>query len=434
MTKLEISILIPAVKPLEDCPLIMAFLNSGLSESIYPQFVYLYNPKQATNAPSEIQTDELFEVIHVTTDRYFSSCEENIYRVQDFADLLKSDVFIIGEHDQVDWEALGEALVMKHTQGLEIVAWNVLYNQLKSDGSYSSLLGVDAVPEGGAAQVYLQHLQAGLPLESDIGLATLISLFGPLDWGGFIGNHLWSKDAFIRSMRYKFAEHIYSYAFKQLLFCSRHRVRYGFLNRPVILKMNDEHLRKRQGNPIKHWWFEEHRTIHGNSKAFWMAAVMHLLQIEDDSLFHLIVNSLVLAQMAGIDEEQIQQRYALLSLIFSWSTEAMAYKLTGKSFYFPEVTNGSLQDSFYVHRFFTRLQGAFETHPEIYDALSGEFKALLQQAQALLGDYLRDTHATDAQLAAALSAYSAAQAALTVPAIVHMNDAAFTQYVRQRRG
>ena len=78
-----------------------------------------------------------FEDLELGKERYFGSCEENIFRVQDFISLLMPFCVIVGQDDIVDWELLVKALEFRAHHRLEVMSWNLIAKQKKEDGSYS---------------------------------------------------------------------------------------------------------------------------------------------------------------------------------------------------------------------------------------------------------------------------------------------------------
>lgn len=432
MQKHGISIIIPAVKPLADCPIIPAFLESGIADSLDVQFVYMYNPKQVVRAPSERQQNETHEVLHVTTDLYFSSCEDNFYRVQDFSGLLKEHVFVIGEHDRIVWPQLVKALQRCNEQKLDVLGWNIHSKQKREDGSYSTAAGVfNPVLAGPAAEI-VQALRDGEVTEGAIGFMSLLALFGPIDWASYIGSQLYSRGAFQRILMHKLQEQIYSFTFKQMLFCNQSGVRYGFMEEAVVWRVSDELLRMREG--VHSWgWFEEHRRVHGHSNQFWIACMAYLLQFEDDALFHLIANCLCTSEVAGADDSSKSINcYTMVSHLFSWAIESLRFKFNSDSFYLPGQPSGSLQDAEYVRLFYRRMLKGYAALPDVYAPFSKEYRGLLEQALWSLDGYLEAPKANEPLLMLAVQQLTLARGMLTGEMMIAVHQNATVHYLTQK--
>ncbi len=433
--KTEISVIIPAVSPLDTCTVIQSFLESSVHDQLFVQFVYLHNPQKVVHGDRSTQTQfETHEILYVASDRYFGSCEENIFRVQDFIELLKPFNVVVGEHDIVDWELLVKALEHRATHDLDAMSWNILSKQLKADGSYSTLPHFGAVDDTGAANKLVRMLLGGQTLDSSIAYPALLSLYGTMYWTAYVGNHLFSRDCLARLLQYPFTEHLCVQVYKQAQFFSEHNVRYGYFDSPVIQRVGDEFIKQQQ--PDHSWgWIENHRTVFGNSPSFQIAHVMHLYQIEGDALFNVIATCLGLSVVPAADGEQSHGRFAMLLEMLSWSADVVRHKLSSRSHYFPELAGkGTLQDLRYVKLLFTRLLTHMARYPEIYQPLEKDFKPPMVEAMNYLTNYLHSLNAGEELLVMTFERLAAARSSLNSELLVAVNQAAFNDYLsRQTR-
>jgi hypothetical protein len=190
----RLSIIVPTVGRHADCPLPASYLASGIAARLDVQFVFMLNAK--VPAPhSEVTRIDNVETILVGNDRYFGACEENIYRVQDVARLLRDYVLIIGEHDAIDWESLCAALDMASLNKLEMLGINVLGRQQKADLSYSELPGITALSHDCSAALLARHLLMGGIVDGALGLAAIFATYGQVDWAAFVGSHLYTRQS-----------------------------------------------------------------------------------------------------------------------------------------------------------------------------------------------------------------------------------------------
>ena len=433
MTKPEITIVIPSIGPLEEVAVYQSFLKSNIKDRLFVQFVYLSNGKKPSDIEkSEIRPFKTHEVLYVAHDRYFATCEENIFRIQDFMGLLKPLIFIIGEDDILDWTAFENALAFYHKNDLEVMAWNITSSQKRKDGTYSTLPIIIPIEDDGAANTYVKLLLMGEALDASIAHAALISVYGMHYWTAYIGNHLYSKAALTNWLQYKYTEFLCSQVYKQAQFFSSHPVRYGFFNQPVIQRLGTEFLKTREGT-LSWGWIEDHRTVHGNSPVFGIVHVAYMCNIADEALFNVMMTTLGVSYLEAENEEQRYGRYAMLTDAALWSMEVMRQKLFSKSHYFPEATgSGSLQDVRYCYLIFDRLLKAMDKYPAIYQAMTPELRQHLVTCVLNLKQYLHSLTPSHNLLRLAHDSLSHFQVALNGTVLAAINHAAFDHYLKEK--
>jgi len=158
MSKFSVSIVIPSMGSIESSPILLSYLESK-SQNLYIQFIFLLNKKfYADDKKNNIQKFNQYEIVTVVNDRYFGSCEENLYRVGDFSDLLYEHVFCVGEHDFIDWALLNSALERFSEQKLGVLAWNIKCRQMTSRGDYAELSAIFPLDFQSTANEYCHML------------------------------------------------------------------------------------------------------------------------------------------------------------------------------------------------------------------------------------------------------------------------------------
>lgn len=349
-----ISIIVPTVGKYTDCALPAQYLAAGVAHRVRAHFVFLLNSKVPDNR-SGITTIDGVDVLVVGSDRYFGSCEENIYRVQDVARHLQARVVCIGEHDFIDWEALCDALDFAQSNSLEILGVNILGRQLKDDGSYSELLGIPALESEAPANTLAQYLVGGGVIDGAIGYSAMLSTYGPIDWAAFIGAHIYSRNAFVRVLQYRFVEHVYSFSHMHLRYIQESKLRYGFFARAPFHRISHEFKDTRDGT-FTFGWLAEHRRVHGNSSCFWAAILSHVNAIRDDKLFFLVANAQNIGHVQAADGDIAYSPNYLIRTLFVWSHSAIAALLDGESHYLKTGASAqSLVEVNYVREFMRRL-------------------------------------------------------------------------------
>ncbi len=352
MNKFSISIVIPSIGTIDTSPILKSFLNTK-EKNFNVQFVFLLNGKITSgDSKNLIKKFDGYEIITAVNDRYFGSCEENLYRAADFSDLFHEYVFCVGEHDHINWTHLHVALERFNSQNLGVMGWNIKGKQKNSNGDFSELPAITALNFQSAANEYCQILLNKGVLNSSIAFPSLISVYGPIDWAAYLGNHLFRKDVFQKVLQYKFSEHVYSFVYKQMKLFTSNEIRYGFYEDFVIWRISDD-FQKNKGNRHSWGWLEEHRTVHGLSKCFWVANLQHLIEIKNTAIFNLVTNSLCLSQAPDKNWEAIKYSHGFaFAHIISWGKQVIDYKLNGKSHYFDEYApSGSVSDLYTVSEY-----------------------------------------------------------------------------------
>jgi hypothetical protein len=427
----SLSLVIPTVAPYTSCKIPQQFLQSGLTDRFDLQLVFMQNAKAPRPQSETLQIDGV-DAIVVGNDRYFGSCEENIFRVRDLGRVLRDMVLVVGEHDRIDWAALCGALDFAAAQRLEIVGLNVLGCQLRGDGTEAQLPAVPALEGEATANLLVRQLLAGAVLDGSLALPALMSTYGPIDWSAFIGNHLYSRAALMRILQYRQVEHVYSFPYMQLQYLADSRLRYGFYNGTPIHRISAEHDKARQGK-FSWGWLVEHRRVQGASDCFWVANLSHLHDLDDDALFLLLVNGRNIAQVAGADENTVFHQNFMLQGCLMWCHAVLAALVTGNSHYLGrDHASASLMDARYLLNFLTRLVRTLE-QPRMQAAHAGvaALCAALRPVPLLLRSYLVEPHASEQTCVLAASKVAHAMPLLAPEMMLALNHASFDAYADQ---
>jgi hypothetical protein len=399
MRKFSVTIVIPSVGDIGSCRILNYFQEINL-QNLYVQFVFLMNKKTVSSElKSDIQKFDNYEIITVANDRYFGSCEENLYRAADFSDLFCDHIFCVGEHDFIDWGRLFLALERFNEQNLDVMGWNIKSQQKKSTGDYAEQPAIALLSFQSLANEYCQILLNNGVLGSGIAYPALISVYGPIDWAAYLGNHLFRKNVFKKLFKYKFSEYVYSLVYKQLQLFTSNQLSYGFYQDCVIWRISDDFLKVKE-NRHSLGWLEDHRTVHGLSKCFWIANLQHLIEIKDVTNYNLITNSLCLSLVADGNSETIKYSHEFaFAKILAWSIQVIDYKLNAKSFYLGDrIISGSMGDIFTVSEYMKILLAEVQTN-ELYRSHGIEFLSRLKSVVLSLNEYLSVSGASDSLLA-----------------------------------
>ena len=430
MQKSEITIVLPSLSPLEEITTYRTFLESSIRQHLYVQFVYLRNGFH--NTSTEAATIEQFdthEILYVPHDRLFHTAEENLYRVQDFIDLLKPRLFFIGNDDELDWDLFKTALDIYDEKQLDVLGLQIIFTQHNEDGSRSTLPLMAPIDNQGKALDAVKKLLGGEVLDSATGYGAIQSVCGPIWWPTYIGSHIYSRAAFSRIIQYRFCEPICSHLFMQIQFFSRQKLRYGFFNYAIIHRLGSEFMNKRK-NTSPEGGVKNHRTVFGHSKVQNVVYISGISELEDDAVFNMIVNSLGTNIRPIEDKSMVYGCTSMLIETLSWSRDVILEKLNGKSHYFPAVAkSGSLQDLRYVYRYFERLYRCIEQYPSVYASIQPETRKGLMKVLALLNHYLEDVTGNDVSLALAHNYLHTIQMNLPIEQLSEMNRASFDAYI-----
>jgi hypothetical protein len=428
MLKHSISIVIPCVGGVDSSPILKSF-HAIQSCGFYVQFVFLLNRKNTSSEnKSNIQKFDGYEIITVINDRYFGSCEENLYRAADFSDLFCEFIFCVGEHDFIDWSHLNLALEKFNEQNLGVMGWNIKSQQKKSNDDYAELAAVAPLSFQSSANEYCHILLNRGVLSSVIAYPALISTYGPLDWAAYLGNHLFRKNVFQKLFQYKFSEHVYSLVYKQFQLFSSNDIRYGFYGDFVIWRISDDFLKAKEGHHS--WgWLEDHRTVQGLSKTFWIANLQYLVEIKDKSIYNLVTNSLCFSQVPDANSETIQYSHiSAFAQILNWSMQVINHKLNGKSHYFGDrVSAGSVSDLFTIAEYLKILLIQVQTN-EIYASYEEEFLYHLKNSVLSLSEYLSVSSTSDLLLGNCLNHLGQLIKLPDQKNLISMNQKSFNEY------
>ena len=433
MKKHEITIVVPSLTPFEGVTVYKTFLESAIREHIYVQFVYLRNGFENTSQEkATIEKFDTHEVLYVTHDRLFHTAEENLYRVQDFIDLLKPRLFFIGNDDELDWDLFKAALDTYDQNQLDALGLQIMFKQFNEDNGYATLPLMAAINTEGPALDCVKRLMAGEVLDSATAYGAIQSVCGPVWWPTYIGSHIYSREVFSRILQYRFAEPICSHLFMQIEFFSRHQLRYGFFNQPVINRLGHEFMNQRK-NTSPEGGVKNHRTVFGHTKIQNVVYLSGMTQLEEDTAFNLIATALGTAIRPAEGYGMVYGCCPVLIESISWSRDVIREGISGKSHYFPnDARSGSLQDLRYVYLFLNRLQRCIENYPAIYQPLTEDTRKGIMKAEALLKYYLNSFDAKIDLLQLAHHYLIEAQENIPINRLADMNRAAFDAYLEEK--
>lgn len=298
------------------------------------QFVFLVNPKvHQRQINVSRQRHATHEVIAVSSDRYFGSCEENIERVVDFVDELADAILIVGEHDYLDWPEIITALGFFRDNNLDALAINIKCCQKQERGGMFALDALVLAQDNKDA--LLNSLFHGVTLDSRLGFGALISSMGPIDWAAYIGSHIYSRETLRRMFMYKFSEHVYSFVFRQLRLFTSSSYRYGLYPGTPVHRISNDFMQMNQGTHA--WgWLENHRTVRGASPCFWIANLQYLNELNDPTLFRLVTYSNCFSILPAPWGIAAYSRQVFLRHCLKWTISVLNHRLSGRSHYLPD--------------------------------------------------------------------------------------------------
>ncbi len=282
------------------------------------QFIFLQNNKICSNETS-IRTElGLFDIVVLENDRYFGSCEENLYRIQSIAGLISDFVLVVGDHDDIDWKILFDAVEKMEVEGIEALAINVSSAQINEAGQYIALDGLRPLNEESICNTFVSALWQGQSFPARFGFGALIAKFGPIDWAAYVGSHIYRRSIFIRILQYHFSEHVYSFVYKQALFFNDNDIKYSLLDRSVVTRKSDDFYRIRRGD-YKPGWLEQHRIVRGDSKIFHIANLQYLSDMRCDFIYFNTLFSLTLSHTPCEEKTLKYLRGSMLLNCLGWS-------------------------------------------------------------------------------------------------------------------
>lgn len=426
MKKTEITIVIPSIKLLDQSGIIPSFANSPVNKRLFVQFVYLQNLKTPlANVTPKVESFGTHDLITVPNGRFFDTAEENLFRIQDIIGMLKPHVFFVGEHDQIDWEVLEQALASATERQLDVMGWNILCREMKEDGSYSESTALIPVDDVGTANELVKMLLSGQNLQGRLGYLAMLSIYGPLDWSAYIGNHLYRREALAHMLQYSFAEYIYAHVYMQALFFYEHTTSYGFFAKSAIHRVSNDFLNHRKGTRS---WVSP-RQAQGKTPGFWIGHVSNIAQIQDDALFNVMAHCLRVSLGYNEKGDQVHSRNSMFSNLFMWAREALEFRLSGPSYYFPEQTSGTLQDVRYVRLFFSRLLEAMQRNPQLYRFVNDFSKNALREGVIALTLYLTSLDASEDMIRLANTKFNEAFSGFTDEVVIELHRASFAEYM-----
>ena len=251
------------------------------------KIVVLWNIDENDYETRALKEFDTLDIIEIKNKRYFSSCEENLYRVEDVLGDVGDYIFFVGCHDQINWELIDRTVKSCVELGADVAGWNILNSQQTENGDWSSLSAFDKTSFGLSAEFELQNAMEGELCDSRVIIPCLLAVYGPIDWFAYLGNHLFSKKCFYNILSHSFTEYVYSLVFKIIRELSKNPYNYLLVSDCVIERKSSEYLEKKGGGR----WLTEHRLDRGTSSNFHLALLYHVNSL-DQSLFDLTMSSL----------------------------------------------------------------------------------------------------------------------------------------------
>lgn len=406
--------------------LMESFLESRAKGLIQIQFVCLANRKDLSFPlnKTEVVSDDNCELVFVGNDRYFGSCEENLFRVRDFAGVLKPWVLVIGETDEIDWDNLTAALRLATDNSLDALLLNI-QNVQRSQGGEARKHTAQYLDENLPQNIFCRALLTANILNSNVAYPALLSMYGPMDWLAFVGNQIFSRSALLGILKYRFTEHVYSFVYMQALYFSESPRRYQIFMPECVTRISDDFLGNKPSTGMT--WLQEHRVVNGHSAAFHISNVYHLTQIDDEHLFMLISCSLCLGHTAtGRDDAIGFARYSTLHTLLDTSIKVILEKLNGTSFYLNTIVAGRLdQEIWAMRRFFTRF-----TRCEILleEESCRPFISEINRALTLIDIFFFNVELSSGLLASAIDSLKLARSLLADDVIRRLHLVSFEKY------
>jgi hypothetical protein len=253
-------------------------------------------------------------------------------------------------------------------------------------------------------------------------------MYGPVDWAAYLGNHLFRKNVFLKLFQYKFSEHVYSLVYKQLQLFTANKIRYGFYEDFVIWRISDDFLKSRE-NSYSLGWLEDHRTVRGLSKCFWIANLQYLVEIKDRFIYNLVTNSLCLSQVTDENDETIKYLHnSTFHSILDWSMQVVNHKLNGKSYYFGDYSaSGSFGDLYTVSEYLKILLSEVQTN-EAYASYRADFLYHLKNTALSLREYLTVSSSSEILLGNCLNHLDQLTKLLDQKDLILINQKSFYEY------
>jgi hypothetical protein len=406
-----------------------AYAASDICSQLRVQFVFLMNRKDLSFPLANTQTtmhDDV-ETVYVGNDRYFGSCEENLYRLRDILDIVKPLVLVIGETDEINWRNLVSAARIATDGRHDALLLNTQNIQRKRDGGSSSMFAVHNLNEDSLQNQIFRMLISGRVLGSNLAYPAVASMFGPLDWLAFIGNHLYSRSALRGILKYRFTEHVYSFVYMQALYFSGRAGRYQLFTPEVVNRISNDFLSEKVGKVQDFGWLREHRTVHGQSQVLWISNIHHLLQIEDDALFAVLAMSLNLAFVPSGQNDGINlNRNSMLRQLIWFTSGVIQEKFNGHSFYLKTPGRSRLDDELWaILRFFRRL---LKTADMFGGDAASQFVEKTSQAVTFMSLYFDDVEGAPELLNDANDALNDALKSLDDTMLRHFHTTSFKCY------
>ncbi|GLU31491.1 hypothetical protein WKR88_19200 [Trinickia caryophylli] len=433
MDTTDISIIVLTTGDLTRAHRVMeAYSASPVRETLRAQFIYLVNRKDLSFPPTQttVANRDGIDVVYIGNDRYFGSCEENLFRIRDVIDIVKPLALIIGESDEINWPNLAEAARIAAEERLDAMLINVQNIQNRRSGGTSSIFAACNLPDETPQNRFFRALVAGRTLSSNVAWPATVSMFGPVDWFAFIGHQLYSRHALRGLLKYRFTEHVYSFVYMQALYFSSSRRRYRLFMPEVVNRISNDFLSEHAGGADRDLgWLREHRVVHGQARTLWIANVHHLLQIEDDALFSVLAMSLTVAHRpSGSNDEISLLRDTMLRQMIFWIASVLGEKANGQSYYLGTPGPRRLDDEFWAClRFLKRLHNVLRQYEGEAVARCAEGA---EQAAMYLALFFDDVEGTEPMIAEALAALNVVLSTLDEATLRYLQETSFKRYMQ----
>jgi len=348
-----VSVVVPTTDETEIKKLISDFLEVQDTVGFDLQVIVLWNLDDNHYERRVLDGFDTLNIIELKNKRYFSSCEENLYRFEGVLGDVGDYIFFVGCHDHINWGLSDKTVKSCSELGADVAGWNILNAQKNQNGTWSSLAAFDRTSFGLSAEVEIQKAMGGDPCDSRTIVPCLLSVYGPIDWFAYLGNHLFSKKCFFNVLSHSFTEYVYSLVFKIISELSKNHYHYLLVPDCVIERRSNEYLEKKIGGK----WLKEHRLERGTSPSFHLSLLYHVNSL-DQTLFDLTMSSLCYSHTNGTKRDVMPVVHVEPFLIFMIHAVAnfLTHHYATSSYYCPGKNNAiHVRDLRTCKEFFARL-------------------------------------------------------------------------------
>jgi hypothetical protein len=394
--KRALSVVVPTTSSEAPAGFINSFLASEAPQHLSIKFFFLINKKRTTDKNTgDVVFSDCYSIFSIYSDRYYGSCEENLYRIRDFFDLLDEQVIVLGDTDEVSWDSVLD--VLKRCQsGADVIALSVDNHQKNIEGA---IVVAPLLPMHLLSAIWDIGTGENRVIDGYDALRYLIFMTGPLDWSAYIGNHLYTKRAFLRILQEESKEPMYSFLIMQLKAYQRDSIKYLFpWQRPVVKRLGNELVSLIRGQS---WgWQVDHRVSRGDSPQCSVGMLSQMLEIDSEDDFDIILNSKCNRHRlddSGFKLESFQNFFFRTTI--RWCRGVLRHRLQTPSQYFPTLCkSGSLKDLGLVDRFAARLAERLRSKTNIYGSMADPLIESLDVFRDLAAAYSESLYCDEAKL------------------------------------